>query len=44
MLRAAQELVGLRLEVLDADAVVRRQDAAGEDPHVGVVARVVLAP
>ena len=42
MLRAAQERVRLRLEVLDADAGVGGQDAAAQRPHVGVVARVVL--
>jgi hypothetical protein len=42
VLGAAQERVGLRLEVLDADAVVGREDARREDHHVGVVAGVVL--
>ena len=42
MLRAAQEFVGSRLEFLDADALVRRQDAGGQDLHLGLVARVVL--
>jgi hypothetical protein len=42
MPRAVQKLLGARLEVLDADAVERRQDAARQDPHVAVVAGVVL--
>ena len=42
MLRAAQEAVRGLLEVLDADPRVGGQDAAGQQPHVGVVAGVVL--
>ena len=40
MLRAAEERIRLGLEVVDADSRVRGEDAAGERPHVGVVAGV----
>ena len=42
MLRAAQEGVRPRLEVLDADPVVGGQDAGRQRPHLAVVAGVVL--
>jgi hypothetical protein len=42
MLRSAQEGIGLRLELLDADPLVGGKDTSQERPHVGVVARVVL--
>ena len=42
MLRAAQEAVGGILEVLDADSGIGRQDAPRQQPHIGVVAGIVL--
>jgi len=42
MLRSAQERIGLRFEVLDADPVVGGKNAGHKRRHVGVVACVVL--
>ena len=42
MLGRAQERIGLRLEVVDADPLVGREDTAQKRAHIGVVAGVVV--